>query len=294
MASTNDSVAWQVRLSERLFRLKESLARDEGLELDFSPESLAGLEAFLTSSYEDTEDVRTDEDGEWIAEGAAAYVGELLLRSAGGHWGEEKDPAPWNVPPIHADQALALPPLAPLGLVLAAVGGEGVLRRQYAEWTEAVRAYQAGHPSWSPAKRWTPVVDPVPVEQSEHEYLANWLATQERAFPGWVQQYGMGITWDFSRASLEALGTLLLTCDVTNADFLNVAAWYAGETMRRVRGGVWKYRHGDPDASPYLGQPYLRQRSEDGAFGRPVLAIKISLRQNDFSHLLRQYDAYVS
>ncbi|GAB3142865.1 hypothetical protein GCM10027290_18230 [Micromonospora sonneratiae] len=304
MASKDDGDEWLIRLPERLEHLRDIGAREDELDLDFSLRSLPDLERYLTDRFEEPEVMDQDEDAEWIIEGAAAYVGEMLLRLAGGHWEPTDDPRPWHVPPIHADQALALPSLAPLDLVLTAVRDRtgDVFERQYADWTATVQAYRTAHPSWSPTKQPTPLVDPVPVVESEREYLARWLATREQSFPNWVARYGQGTTWDFSVASLAVLGALVLRVTPTleafhapeQAEFVEGAAWYTGESLRRARNGHWTYRHGDPEVNPYGGQPYVRQQKDGGAAGLPHLALKTLVKRHDPQLLVDQYEAFMA
>ncbi|GAB2584888.1 hypothetical protein Aab01nite_53600 [Paractinoplanes abujensis] len=302
MDSADQQFAWLIRLSDRLDHLDDVLTRDEGQSLDFSAESLGVLERYLHGRYGDQESIDADEEAEWIVEGAAAYTGELLMRLAGGRWDQETEPATWRVPPIHADPALKLPAVAPLELALtAARGGGPALTRSYTEWNVVVGEKRLAEPSWEPVKQPTIGVDPPTVEASESAYLADWLAAQERAFPAWADRFGTAAGWDFSRESLVALGALVLRVlpgpdafrDPANLPFREVAAWYGGETMRRSAGGHWKYRHGDPETTPFAGWPYLRRRLDDGAFGQPYLAIQLGVDWRDPDLLVQQYDLYI-
>ncbi|MGW1743476.1 hypothetical protein ACWCPQ_32265 [Nocardia sp. NPDC001965] len=136
MTPDEEPEPWILRLPDAVFFLQEVLARQERLQLDFSPGSLAGLERYL-ARFEAPAEFRDVEDAEWIVEGAAGYVGETLLRLAGGGWAEQERPELFVVPSIHADPALGLEPINPLDLVDAATLGGDPLRRQYAAWAEA-------------------------------------------------------------------------------------------------------------------------------------------------------------
>lgn len=284
---------WLARLPERLDYL-ESHTRDE-VDLDFSADSLAELERYALRWFEAPEDVHEDEDSEWVFEGLAGYLGEVMLRLAGGGW---RAPSVEQVPLIEADEALGLAPLSPADLVLTALRSRAgdELRRAYADWDGAVRAYRGSHPSWAPTKRLTPGVDPYQPGESETAHLTQWLAQREQAFAHWAAAYGAGISWDFSARSLEELGSLVLRVTPTPAGFdapanrelFAGAEWYTGETWRRVKGGRWIYRHGDPDVNMFDGHPYVEQAGEDGMAAVPYHALAALVERKD-SHLLYSY-----
>lgn len=78
--------------------------------------------------------------------------------------------------------------------------------------------------------------------RSDAETLDRWLAARNNEFPSWIAQFGAGAVWDFSVESLDALEALIrqrasgpeeLLEDKNNADFLEGAAWYFGEVLRR-------------------------------------------------------------
>jgi hypothetical protein len=303
VGDVGDVEEWLARLPVRLHFLEEFQTRDE-VDLDFSADSLDGLEEYVLARFETPDEVPDDEDGEWLVEGVAAYVGEAMLRLAGGGWRPAADPgrAPGQVPLIRADEALGLPPVSPADLVLAAIRGHdgGEFRRAYTSWERAVQVYRAAHPSWTPTKEPTPGVDPVRPEESEIQYLTTWLAEREQAFPDWVAQYGPGTGWDFSARSLDDLGSLVLRLtptvaaldDPANRGFVDGAAWYAGEALRRVKGGRWRYRHGDPELNLFAGHPYVEQLGEDGATGVPRRALQALVERQDPHHLLHRYEAF--
>jgi hypothetical protein len=99
-------------------------------------------------------------------------------------------------------------------------------------------------------------------KRSDQETLARWLAARHEEFPRWIKQFGSGLEWDFSVDSLDALEALIrqvasgpeeLLEDKTNADFLEGAAWYFGEVLRRQDPdhARWSYKcHYHPE--PYL------------------------------------------
>jgi hypothetical protein len=296
--------AWLDRVSGRIAFVTDIY--DYEITLDYSPGSLGELEEFLVGRYE-TPAALLDHDEVWVVEGAIGYVGEMLARLAGGGWRAADDPNRVYrcLPVIEADQALRIPPASPSDLVLAAVRGQTtgeVFRQAYEDWERAVSGYRAAHPSWLPTRRPTPGIEPVAPTESEVRYLREWLATREGTFPDWVASYGTGIAWDHSPESLDALGELVLgrtptvpeVEDPANAAFIDGAAWYCGETWRRVRDGRWCYWHGDPDAAVYEGYPFVESPEPDGKKGVPFRALRLTVKRRD-PHLLRgQYDVFVS
>lgn len=102
-------------------------------------------------------------------------------------------------------------------------------------------------------------------KRSDADTLARWLAARENGFPQWIQQYGSGTQWDFSVDSLDALEDLIpqiaagpeeLLEDKANADFLEGAAWYFGEVLRRADPdrARWEYER------RYHPEPHLAGR----------------------------------
>jgi hypothetical protein len=289
---------WLARLPVRLEYLGEFHTRDQ-VDLDFSAESLAGLEEYVLDWFEALDDVHEDEESEWVFEGVAGYLGEVMLRLAGGGW---RAPAVQQVPLIEADEALDLAALSPADLILTAirsrVGDE--FRRAYADWDRFVRAYGESHPSWAPTKRLTPGVDPFQPPQTDVEHLSLWLAQREQGFAHWAAEYGAAIVWDFSARSLDDLSSLLLRItptpsaldDPANRDFVEGAAWYTGETWRRVKGGRWIYRHGDPNVNMFNGYPFVKQPGEDALAAVPHHALVAVVKRRDPHHLYRHYEGF--
>jgi len=286
---------WLARLPDRLDYLGDFHIRDR-VVLDFTGDSLAGVEGYLLDWFATADGVPGDEEGEWVFEGVAGYLGEVLLRLAGGAW---RAPAVRGVALIGADEALGLAPLSTADLVLAAVrdrtGAE--FGRAYADWDRAVQAYQRSHPGWTPTKTPTPGVDPVELPPADIDHLAGWLAERERDFARWSAAYGTGTTWDFSARSLDELGALVLRRiptsvaldDPANRAFVEGAEWYAGEVWRRAKGGRWVYRHGDPNVNMFDGYPFVERT---GLAAVPHFTLLVVVEQRDPHHLYRQYEGF--
>jgi hypothetical protein len=244
-----------------------------GFTLDFSGDSLARVGEIVVDRAEEP----PTEPG--LAQAAAAYVGEVLLRTAGGGWTWAEDR-----PVVQADPALDLPPEYPTDLVDRAIeeGDDGLFTRVYQRWAQASARYRAEHPDWSPTKRHTPGIDPDLPRSDDAEYLAAWLAERERAFPEWAATHASHGPWDFSVDSLDRLEDLLATLTVADLDdpahreLVEGAVWYLGETLRRIRGGEWVYRSHDPSApaDPYAGAPFVRPAAGKGTVTMPIVTIR--------------------
>ncbi|MFQ6328378.1 hypothetical protein ACLMAL_19840 [Nocardia sp. CWNU-33] len=182
---------------------------------------------------------------------AAAYIGQTLLKLAGGRWGwdDTPDSDTFGQPLACPSEELGLTPVAPRKLVGS--GGVAIVEK-YVEWEQAVLEFAAVHPDWRPVKEFTWRLDRLP-KVSDADRLSAWLAEREQRFPQWVAAYGAGGTWDFSPPSIDALAAALFRVTPTpeqlddpgNADFVDGATWYLGETLRRAEPGQWIAPHGD-------------------------------------------------
>jgi hypothetical protein len=102
---------WVDSLELRLLRLQEGHLPG-GFDLDFSLDSLVALEAVLSSHFRDGNGLLTVDGGDVVA-CAAGYIGETLLRLAGGAWDWDNDH-----PVIRPDQETGLAPVVPAYLVV--------------------------------------------------------------------------------------------------------------------------------------------------------------------------------
>jgi hypothetical protein len=241
---------WLARLPARL-ELLSAFDLD-----DVTPEALEEVEDFLL-----------DDASDEVMEGVAAFLGEAMLRLAGGAWAPATGA---EVPPVELDPALGQAPIHPLHMVREAVGEDDgtVLPGAYAELERIVAAHRAADPSWTPFA-------------GDAAFLPSWLAEQEAAFPGWAGPDG---PWDFTPESLDRLGALV----VRLGTFPPVAEWYLGETLRRAGGGQWRYRTGVPEFDPYAERPYVEQDGPDGEAVVPRLALEHVAGHSDPQHLRRR------
>ncbi|WP_328394210.1 hypothetical protein [Nocardia sp. NBC_00416] len=269
---------WVDGISLNLLGLEE-LEEQGGFRLDFSAGSLGALEARLLEYFGEPEEI-DDPARRDLADGAAGYLGEVLLRLAGGEWG-------WrgSEPVVHADNALGLGEAYPRRTVGRAIGErtERVFATVFSEWEQAVTRVRAADPMWAPSKKHTPGVDPFEMTESDARHIDTWVSGRRAGFGRWRATFGTGSDWDFGPASLDALEGLLARYTPTSRDLyapehrelVDGAVWYFGETVRRIRGGVWVYRSEDPAApdNVYAGDPYVQQAGRDGDIVMPILAI---------------------
>jgi hypothetical protein len=292
--------AWLGVIAARIDFVREF--HEEELAFDFSGDSLGAWEAYLRYLF-DTPGELAAPAKRWLVEGMIAYIGETLLRIGGGGWraAERPDWVFGGLPVIEADAALALPVVSPADLALEVVRDrrDGLLAGVGGEWQRAVAAHRAAHPGWAPAKRRTPGLDPADpaAVDADAGWLREWLAAREAAFPAWRERFGGGVAWDFSAGSAEALGALVLRlaptpdalADPRNAAFVDGATWYLGETLRRVKGGEWHYRSGDPDVGMYFGRPFVEQSPPYDETSDPLLALRLTVDRGDPGVLREQY-----
>jgi hypothetical protein len=224
---------------------------DVDVRLDYTAASLPAVERLVLDRFEIVDDVSFGEERPFL-DGVTAYLGETLMRVAGGAWawraeGLDVEAFPRGVPEVRTDPALGLAPLVPVHLVSEAVRVRDGARfaALHDEWERAVRRLARTRPGWTPTKERT-VLDPVPPTT---DHLSTWLERQAAAFPDWVATHAPDGRWDFSADSLDALETVLrrVAADQEALDgpalrgFRDVAAWYHGEVMRRGLGGRWTF-----------------------------------------------------
>lgn len=198
-----------------------------------------------------------------------AYLGEMLLRVAGGRWAAPSS----GLPVLRPAAELGLEDTAPLDLVAAAIqrrdGTE--FRRTHRAWQEAVREYRQTHPGWAPEKDYTPGLD-VPRPEPSAE-LDAWLARREQEFPAWRARYGAGEDWDFTADSLDALTEAVFRETPTTAkfqehnDFVEGASWYWGEVLRRSAPAEWQHTPGErTNRSTTIGYFWVRRPDADRSY----------------------------
>ncbi|WP_459545842.1 hypothetical protein [Nocardia sp. X0981] len=277
MATDERLADWVDGISLNLLGLEE-LEEPNGFRLDFSPASLNALEKQLLDYFGEPAELG-DPARRAIADGAAGYLGEMLLRAAGGEWG-------WSAeePVVRAGRELGLRECFPRRVVARAVREqtERVFTDVFAEWEQAAERLRAVDPRWTPGKKPTPGVDPFEMAESDARYIESWVAERRNAFERWRTTFGAGAVWDFGPESLDSLEDVLAQRVPSShdlytpeqRDLVEGAVWYFGEAVRRIRGGVWVYRSEDPEIdNVYAGDPYVQQAGSDGDIVMPILPI---------------------
>ncbi|MFC7304399.1 hypothetical protein ACFQVC_09275 [Streptomyces monticola] len=141
-------------------RLQGDLLPDD-FPFDRTPESLTALESCLLDFYDPAGGMDPDPGthagaGPGYVEAAMAYLGEVLLRTAGGHWG-------WHMkqvgdfegqPVVCPDPDLGLRPVAPLLLISHAlrVRTGSAFTEEIERLRRAIAEHRQETPGWEPVK----------------------------------------------------------------------------------------------------------------------------------------------
>ncbi|MFG2828350.1 hypothetical protein ACGFWI_12935 [Streptomyces sp. NPDC048434] len=256
---------WIGDLPYHLLRLEKVLL-PEGFPFDYSTESLDALEARLLEHHDSDQDPEKRVE---FVESAMAYLGEVLLGTAGGAWS-------WNTRPVDdrpgqpvvwPDPELELSPVAPMLLISYAlrVRTGTAFAEEIGRLREAVTSRQEAVPGWEPVKEHSPRVDPT-APLPEDPVLTAWLAEREKALSAWAEDAFEGAwRWNFHPGTLDWLEAVVrrrfATVEAFDASrdepFVQGACWYMGEVIRRNKGAVWQYLPFDADADP--GAPGSRE-----------------------------------
>ncbi|MEY9859875.1 hypothetical protein ABH935_005509 [Catenulispora sp. GAS73] len=302
---------WLEMLSPVLDRLAFFVPQD--FARDFSVSSLDALEAVLTAPNQAAGDTG-------LVESAMAYLGEALMRVGGGRWTWDDDPEnpPFKGPVILLDDALGLPPLSPLQVMVDArlTGTRTEFRKVHDRLRTAVAEYQDSHPGWTPTKEHSSGVDPVGLAElpPPDPWLTGWLAGREADFPRWAAECGGTGEWQFTLATIDGLERLFLDRFATveqsaapeNEVFVATASWVLGETVRRADPGgvVWRYYPVPPEyadfddyfakvGNPYVGSPVL-YRFPDVEFADPRVLLQIVVEDREPGWLARRLADYLA
>lgn len=282
-----DPIAEPVTPAQQWANARRRQARDwvarfgAGRRWDFSVASLDGLAQVLLDHCPAGTAVRDAPAGDDFVDGAVWYFGETLHRAKPSRWSFSANVAarvdearagltisanlPFDVYPVGYPMAVYL--VQELDLVVrprAYLGPNGPetnpanLRDTYESWvTSLIRERVSGS-----LKRREQGKRRTGRSRSDDEVLARWIAARNDEFPRWVERFGSGQEWDFSPGSLDALEALIgrvasgpevLLEDKANADFVDGAAWYFGEVLRRddPERTRWSYDRG------YYPEPHL-------------------------------------
>ncbi len=297
------------------------------VELDYSEDSLSALEAATRNRLVDPAEALYDDHQSFTA-GVVAYLGEALMRVGGGRWdwvaeapagttiddpllrrrlSEHRwridsagEPDATGFPIIRPDSESGLEALSPTHLLLQALARDesGVLVATYGRWKEAVQAYAAQHPDWSPVKERT-LADGLFNAPPPSSVLDEWLARQEQNFPDWAARNGGN--WDYSPDSIDRLGALVLRLtptiqafhDSVNAEFVEGACYYLGEMLRRGYPSRWVYREFRDEGAP-ISANFKIQLNDDAGFTSPYALLYSLIESADPTATRTFYDEWVS
>lgn len=305
---------WLEELSPTLDGLRDFQV-PEDFPFDFTPDSLVPLEGLLLDRAPDGARPAPGEDS--LLDGMAGYVGETLLRLAGGAWvwdHTSRRPVVQSDPALDPNPALDRSTFSPYGLIGEAlrVGDGSVLSTAAGQLQTLVDQRRAEDPDWEPAKEHTPGVDsPVLTTVRQDPWLVEWLSNRETAFGRWVDTYGDQLgPWDFTPGSLDQLESVMLdrvgSVDALGAaeqaDLVDGAVWYVGEVALRHGGAVWRYAPvgSDPEAAelaesnPWVGRPYVWQNKPEGKAAIPYGELRATVRARTPGTLRQRFDLFSS
>lgn len=277
---------WHNRLFLLLAFLNDRELAGAGVTLDYSRSSLVALERVVLDQFAHPAQVAWATRRTFV-EGLTAYLGETLMRRAGGAWAWREEPAAGGprggVPQVSADPALRLDLVSPLDLLREAVSVRDGERftLTYDRWAHAVDDRMRVVPGWRPLKQPTAADPPGDPESAP---LTAWLTRRAAAHLDWAAAYAPERSWAFTPDSLSALEALVRRItptaeelnDPANREFREGAAWYLGETARRAFAGQWNLnlrRSGERNF------PYVEKLGSRGARLTPVIVLEAALKE---------------
>ncbi len=276
------------------------------VELDFSRESLASLEAFLLTQYGSGDDFLSPDAHRTFIDGAVRYVGETFLRHCGGGWRYDTRPeAPVSGRPFIEVDSDTPTPVSPFHLMVKAMNRRtgtfltGIFDFQHQNAT--TRAQREGRPPVRTAPDGTVESESAPATAD----LAEFLDTMDTALAEWASEVAPPADrWDGTRDSFARLAKMVmdLIADVDrweeseNDPLVQGAIRYVGETLRRNAGGTWMYQPGDKDAyNPYVGRFFVAKGEGDDAISKvPEITLRNVIRRRDSAPLLTAFDQWVA
>ncbi|MFI0352907.1 hypothetical protein [Actinomadura sp. 9N407] len=298
---------WLAAMSPRLAGLEDfSLPAD--FPFDYSRESLVYLERILLSEYPDKEAVYAAESKDFL-DRCVRYIGESLIRNFGGEWrySTDSDSAISGYPYVVNDDGTDVG-VVPLHLITSLLtrrtGGE--LAHVFDGTKEYYDAYQAKagtDPVQGPAKEST--AEAPDLSDAARAFLERW----QRQMPEQLEQWRAGfvpedIVLDFSKDSLAALEQVVLdrfrdedeVTHESNADFVEGAVRYLGETLVRAGFAHWHYQDWGDDApaeNVYHRIPYVLSNvpPPDEPFDCvPLWSIQVAVEQRTGETFTEDYD----
>lgn len=126
-----DFDAWLTDMDDALDRFLDLVPAELAEKLDYSPESLIALEAWLLRRYPDQQSYQA-EPALALVDAAVRYVGETFVRSLGAHWTLSRNPKNvFHGLPIVTGHPSQTTPQCPHKLLNVAIGRrEGTFLRE--------------------------------------------------------------------------------------------------------------------------------------------------------------------
>jgi hypothetical protein len=250
-----------------------------GCRWDFSAESMDELARVVLDHCPAGTSLLDAPDGDAFISGVVWYFGETLHRAKPSHWGYNGSLA------VRTGRGWDGPEIITNDTVFTTYGLSVFLMQELDDVANPRRRWEPGDAETNPKglrdtyEHWVTASIRERIEgsqkrreqtkrragrrRSDDETLARWLAERTEEFPRWVHQFGPSTQWDFSIESLDSLEALIrhvapgpeeLLEDTANAAFLEGAAWYFGEVLRRADPDDtrWEYErryHAEPHLS---------------------------------------------
>lgn len=79
---------WLMDMSDAIERFRLSIPKSVGERLDFSPDSLNAIEAFILATYSNVDEIKEQSEAQMV-DGMARYVGQVFRKHLGGKWSIE-------------------------------------------------------------------------------------------------------------------------------------------------------------------------------------------------------------
>lgn len=145
---------WLEAMPPRLARF-EGVLMPAGWTTGFTRESLEELEQHMLARWPDRASFQDDGDSDWI-DGAVRYVGEAILRIAGGAWhlDNEPDVVFRGQPVVRPDtlHGFGISPYNQMGLLLKRRTGQELGKLYDGQLREVQRRRDVEGPDWEPRR----------------------------------------------------------------------------------------------------------------------------------------------
>lgn len=264
----------------------------------YTRESLSELQDVIRDRLVDVEHVTDGSDTAFV-DGVVRYVGETLIRHAGGRWHLTTDAdAPHRGRPVlvldHADSTES-DPVDVLGLVRQTV------LDPHRDWLVGAFDLHVAAGAAGAAARPEDAV-------AYGSRLEGWLESMDAAIEAWRTGPGAPAErWDGSVASLGLLGSWALERFTpgtdprelvgTDRESLDGASRYLGEALVRHGGGRWYFDEGEASRTdPFVGRAWIARpdpETRDLIAVVPELTLAAAVKKNKPDAVARKVASYL-